>query len=713
MSASSPAFRVGTRSSELALIQARQTLAEFSRRLPLTSFELVPFDSPGDRDRQTDLRVSPADFFTRDLDEAVCTGVVDAAVHSAKDVPDPVPEGLDWCWLPWREDPRDALVVRAGSLLEDLPTAPRIGVSSERRERFCRDRFPMGQLLPIRGNIEHRLALLDAGDFDLLVMAAAALQRLGLPERITSYISLDELPVPEGQGVLCLTFRTGDPRLQGLRSLFVKSVTFAGAGVGTADQITRAVAAALADCDVCFHDSLIPADVLSLVSPRATVVSVGKRSGQHSAEQVDINQRLADACRKGQRVVRLKGGDPAIFGRLAEEIDTLDALALPHRILPGISALNAVAPTSGILLTERGISRGFTVLTPRQAGGALASIGESARPRLPIVAYMAVKACGQVSADLLAEGWSPDTPAAMVFGAGCPEGFTVRAPLSALAEQVAGIDTPLPGLLVVGDIAGREPSRQGPLGGRRVLLTCSEALQEKTARLVLDFGGTPIRFPLIRLAATEAAAALRLGEFDWLVVTSPSAVRCFFDALEAQRVDLRTLPRIAVCGPGTAEAFASRSLFPDLCAPQDFGAESLLDTFTREVPTGSRILRLRSDKAGPDLADLLRMNGYETTDCISYRNETVAVETLPACDDMVFASASAVEAFGQRWGIEALQGHPTVCIGKPTQRALLALGVEPAAIGLEATMPGCIEALAAYHVNRALAGLGGPQETPR
>ena len=121
--------------------------------LPSLTFELVSFSSPGDRDRQSDLRTSPGDFFTRDLDEAILNGHLDFAIHSAKDLPDPMPEGMDWCWLPWREDPRDALILAPGRRVEDLSAFPVIGVSSERRELWCRKHFPDAVLNPVRGNI--------------------------------------------------------------------------------------------------------------------------------------------------------------------------------------------------------------------------------------------------------------------------------------------------------------------------------------------------------------------------------------------------------------------------------------------------------------------------------------------------------------------------------------------------------------------------------
>jgi uroporphyrinogen-III synthase len=303
----------------------------------------------------------------------------------------------------------------------------------------------------------------------------------------------------------------------------------------------------------------------------------------------------------------------------------------------------------------------------------------------------------------------------MVFGAGCPEGFSVRATLATLPERVAETDTTLPGLLIVGDVAGRETACHGPLGGRRVLLTCSEALQEKTAREVLDRGGTPLPFPLIQLVSTGdvGKAAARLTAFDWLVVTSPSAARGFLDTLAAQRVDFRTIPRIAVCGSQTGAEFVERGLYPDLCPPRDFGADALVAAFTKDVPPGEHVLRLRSDKAGTRLADALREAGYLVEECISYRNESVPMVELPEFDDVVFASASAVEVFVDHWGADRLAGRSVVCIGKPTAAALRAQGIEPSAIGLEATMPGCVEGLAAFHVSRSLGAASERQEMDR
>ncbi|MBI2437763.1 MAG: hydroxymethylbilane synthase, partial [Lentisphaerae bacterium] len=190
MRKSSRVLRAGTRSSKLALVQARSALRNLQAALPGIAFEEVHFSSPGDRDRASDLQESPPDFFTRDLDQALSASKLDCAIHSAKDLPEPMPAELDWCWLPWREDPRDALVLSIGKGLAELPAQPRLGVSSARRADYGRKRFPKAHLLPIRGDIEDRLAQLDAGAYDLALMAGAALRRLGLDDRIAEWIPL-------------------------------------------------------------------------------------------------------------------------------------------------------------------------------------------------------------------------------------------------------------------------------------------------------------------------------------------------------------------------------------------------------------------------------------------------------------------------------------------------------------------------------------------
>ena len=233
-------LKTGARNSALSITQTKNTVKELEQVFPSVVWDIVPMSSPGDRDKRSDLRKSDPDFFTRDVDEALINGEIDCAIHSAKDLPYPLRKEIDWFWLPWREDPRDVLVGKvSGKQNEEKkePNTPtlqhsnlRIGISSERREEYCRERFPDAELLPIRGNIEERVAQLDEGKYDLLIMAAAGLKRLGMEDRISEYIPLTEMPPPLGQGFIAVTFRTGDSRFETMRKLFVKPVIFAGGG---------------------------------------------------------------------------------------------------------------------------------------------------------------------------------------------------------------------------------------------------------------------------------------------------------------------------------------------------------------------------------------------------------------------------------------------------------------------------------------------------
>lgn len=716
-----PVLRFGARSSPLSLVQSGNALVTLQGLLPDVRLELVPMSSPGDEDRRTDLRVSDPDFFTRYLDDAVRDGRLDGALHSAKDLPDPMPDSLDWAWLPWREDPRDAIVLRPGVQPSDLGDAPVVGVSSDRRVEWCRERWPNAVAKPIRGNIDDRIAQLDAGDYDLVIIAYAALLRLDLAHRATEVLSLDELPTPAGQGYLALTFRPGDARMQILRSLFVKATRFVGGGPGDAGLCTLAGRDAIAACDVCLYDALVSHDLLRHLPPTAEAIFVGKRGRTYTVGRDEMQDLIELYQRRGIRLVHLKGGDPAIFGRLVEQVDGLNARALPYRVIPGVSSLTAASSATGLLLTRRAVNRGFTALTCRTAEGeSLAAIGADERRGMPLVFFMGVFKTAHIAAELIADGRSPDEPAAMVFGASMPEQTIITGTLSTLADRLVGAPTHLPGLLIVGTTASAQYvfPPLGALGGRRVMLTCSLDLMPEALRLVEDGGGWPIQQPLIALEASRVPDILdalrQLASFDWLVLTSPAAVRCLFDLLPGVGVDLRRLPRLLVNGPGTADALRAHGVYADAqpAAGSGYTADAMLAVARQTIKSGQRVLRLRSDKAGDAVATALRDQGAVVHDVVLYHNVALAQPPSAATagepphlapfDDVCFASGSAVDTFVAAWGTAPLAAAVVVAIGGPTAAALRRHGVEPTIIPPDATIADCIASLAAWHVNRRL-----------
>ncbi len=666
---------------------------------------MVPITSGGDCDRTTDLRQSPVDFFTRELDQALLNEKVDCAIHSAKDLPDPMPEGVDWFWLPWCEEPRDALIMAEGITRSDLPQSPVIGVSSERRADYAAKNFPDGIQKTIRGNIEERIKQLDDGKFDLIIMAAAALVRLNLEARITEWISLKELPVPDGQGWLAVTFRQNDRNMLALRNRFVKSVTFAGAGAGGADSCTIATLRELQRCDICLYDSLADPALLKELPSEAEAINVGKRCGAHTMKQDEITELVCTLVRRGKKIVRLKGGDPGIFGRLAEETDALQKLEIPFRVIPGISALQMSTTATGMLLTRRGESRGFCAMTPRRKDGGTTPVTASTRAQLPIALFMSIKASADVTSDLIDDGLDPATPSAIVFGAGSDEEFIIREPLKDIAAAALVADTSLPGLLLIGNITGYGfPTYSGALDGRRILLTCSDALQKQTADCVRDFGGRPIQRPLISLQATDKALEQikHIATYDWIILTSPSAVRCFMELVKDINIDLRKIPKFLVCGSGTARALNDYGLHVDAMPEKGFSAAALLEIARQTITPGERVLRLRSAKAGTDVAEGLQEIGAEVEDCIIYTNEQIKYDSLPCFDAIFFASASAVEAYLDQWGTKFLANITILTIGKPTVKALEAVGLKPTIISIEATVADSINTLASYYTVQSI-----------
>jgi uroporphyrinogen III methyltransferase/synthase len=695
----STVFKAGTRGSKLALLQTRQALDKCQQRLPGVRFDMVPLTTPGDLDRSTDLRDSPADFFTRDLDESVLTGQLDCALHSAKDLPDALPAGLDFFWLPWREDPRDAIVLRLQQ--HKLPPPPhRIGVSSERRAAYCRQHFPDAAVVSIRGNIDERLAQLDRGDVDLLIMAAAALRRLGLEARIHEYIPLHEMQVPAGQGAIAMTFGKGDPRFIAVRNLLVHPVVLAGAGVGSADNATRATITALRNCDVCFHDSLIPPGLLEELPAATRKVLVGKRAGHHSVTQAETSRQLVASAKQGWRVVRLKGGDPTVFGRLAEEAEALQAEQLPFRVLPGVGTFSVAAARTGILPTRRDAARCFTVMTPRKAGCAdVAPLLPAERLHSGQILYMAREAVVQVAQQYLAEGMAAETAVAVIYDVGGPREEVVSATLGGIDSVLPPGTDDRPALVFIGESA--DPrfrfKTHAPLEGQRLLYCGAREGLAKAEAAVARYGGRFVPLPMIALElCPEALAEIgALRDYDWVIITSPSCARLLINACRRQEIDLRRMPALMVAGPGTASVFAENGLFPEVVAEEKFGIAGLVNQLGKIEWHGRNVLRLRSDVAGARLTERLREKGAMVRDVAFYRNRKLRYDALPEFDAAVFTSVSAAKAFADNFGTDVLKGKTVCAIGPPTSEYLRAQDAGMAvAEAVTSTIAGCIEAVA-------------------
>lgn len=707
-------LKTGARDSRLSRIQTEFALSGIKALCPDGfEFPLFYMKSPGDRDQKSDLRITPDDFFTRDLDEALRRGEIDIAVHSAKDLPPKLADDFDFGWLPWREDPSDALILREGETLAELPENPRIGVSSIRREEWCLKKMPGCVLEPVRGVIEDRLSKLDRGEYDALLMATAALNRLGLQHRITLKIPQDEMELPDGQGVLAITFLKDHPVAPYLRNLFVPSVILAGAGAGRAGTATIETVNALLRAEVCICDALLDRSLLSYLPAEAIVIEAGKRCGSSGSGQNEINEWIVRYARRGFRVVRLKGGDPGIFGRLSEEVTALDEFHLPYVVYPGISSFQTASTGTGMLLTKRSASRGFSILTARKEAGKEGRYenGFPALPELPDfgtlpkVFFMGLHQCESIFNELISKGADATTPAAAVFWAGSSNEEILKGTLGSLPKLIEARNAFLeqgdtgrltaPALLMTGEhVPGYYKGvSAGPLFGKKILITGSALFNSRAEKLVIDLGGKPILFPLIELSGTDTSDALlqNLSDFNLVIVTSPSSVGFFIQALLRIKKDLRAVQKIAVCGKETGNALRRFGIEPDFEPVSDYGAAGLIELLKEKkvlqtTNSSYKVLRVASDRAAGTIGSFLAASGADLYEAVLYKTKLrqFSVAEFPDADILFFASPSAVFSLSVVFPGNSFSNKVLLPIGRPTAKAMEECGLTPYLIPSEA-----------------------------
>jgi uroporphyrinogen III methyltransferase/synthase len=477
------------------------------------------------------------------------------------------------------------------------------------------------------------------------------------------------------------------------------TVSLVGAGPGDPGLLTRRGEALLRDAEVVVYDRLAARALLELAPTTAELVDVGKAPGRAAMSQDDINALLVARGREGKRVVRLKGGDPFVFGRGGEEAEACIAAGVPFEVVPGVTSAIAAPAYAGIPVTHRGVSTHVTIVTGHEdpAKGAddtdwdaLAKLGGT------LVVLMGAGRVNEVAKALIAGGRSGDTPVAAVRWGTRPEQRTTRATLATIADA----EVEPPSAIVVGDVAALDFGwfERAPLFGRRIVVTrAREQASELRGRLEA-LGAEVIELPVIAIEPVDFQIP-PLGSFQWLVLTSVNGVDAFFNrGLGADGVDTRALAdiRIAAIGPGTARALEQRGIRADL-VPERFVAESLLDAF----PEGSgHVLIARAEVARDVLPDGLRAKGYDVTVLPVYR--TVVAEPDPTALELVrggkvdactFTSSSTVENFCDVVGALPTPPPLVVSIGPVTSETARARGLH---VDVEAdphTIDGVIEAL--------------------
>lgn len=392
-------------------------------------------------------------------------------------------------------------------------------------------------------------------------------------------------------------------------------VFLVGAGPGSPGLLTLRAAELLASADLVLYDQLVPKRLLDFVNPKAEQVCVRELPGNHPDKYPHIHSLLIEKAREGKRVVRLKGGDPLIFGRGGEEAESLRAAGIPYEIVPGVTAAIAAAAYLDMPLTHRNYSSAVALVTghelPSKPGNRL---DWAALAKFPgtLAIYMGISRLPLIIEQLLKHGRDPDSPAAIVERVSLGEMRSVYATLSTLdtARRNAGLESP--GLILVGDAISRRIEQSWfqsrPLFGQRVLITRPGHQAGPFMRRLEELGAVPFRMPCIEIrppsdlsSLDQAIREIREEQWDWIVFSSANGVRGLMDRLIELGRDARDFHRVrfAVVGPKTAECLAEYRLKADRIASSEFSADALAADLKSDV-LGSRVLLVKG-KQGRDL----------------------------------------------------------------------------------------------------------------
>ncbi len=490
------------------------------------------------------------------------------------------------------------------------------------------------------------------------------------------------------------------------------SVALVGAGPGDPGLITVRGLALLRGADVVVYDRLGTAALVGLARPGAELVDVGKVPGRPRSTQVGINTLLVEHARAGKSVVRLKGGDPFVFGRGGEEAEALAAAGIPFEVVPGVTSALAGPAVAGIPVTHREVAASVAVATGHEAAGkagsrldwsALASADTA-------VLLMGVARLPAITRALIDAGVPRSRPAAVVQDASLPSQRTVVATLGTIGARAKKAGIRAPAILIAGEVVRLREALGGwdtrPLSGKRVVVTRTREQASELSSILRELGAEVVEAPAIRIAPPRsfgpldrAVGRLWAGDYAWAVFTSANGVRAFAERLKAAGLDARAFAAtsVAAVGPGTAEALAKIGIVADL-VPPSFTTAAVGEAF----PRGSgRVLLARADKVEPDLDVALGDKGWTVERVVAYR--LLGLRSMPAgvqravlngdVDVLTFASGGTVRAF-----VSLLRGKPgrgtkVVCIGPVTAKAARAAGLRVHRVATEHTIPGLVAAV--------------------
>jgi len=494
-------------------------------------------------------------------------------------------------------------------------------------------------------------------------------------------------------------------------------VYLVGAGPGDPGLVTARGLTLIRSCDVLLYDRLVPPQLLD-EAPDAECIFVGKRPGEEHSRQLVADALMIERAKAGAMVVRLKGGDPFVFGRGGEELELLVQADVPFEVVPGVTSVTSAAAYAGIPVTHRGMARNFAVLTANEEAEGSIPWDQMATGPDTLVLMMGVRALRRVAERLIAKGRDPQTPAAVVEWGTLPRQRVVTGPLEKIGELASDAGIRPPATTYIGEVVKLRDTiswfERRPLHGVRVVVTRAKHQAQAFGDILAESGAEVIYLPTIEIVDPEtfvdvdlAAKKLAEGLYAWVVFSSANGLEKFFERIDACGYDSRAFARtkVAAVGSVTATMLEERGIKADFL-PETFTAEALTASMDRGV---GRVLLPRVENGPTDILQLLRGAGWTPEECATYRNvlgsaSQPSLERVRAgrYDVVTFASASAARAFvelvgdPQELGLapESEPGHLSVaCIGPRTADAARELGFRVEVVADEHTAQGLNHAL--------------------
>ncbi|MGD8344257.1 MAG: uroporphyrinogen-III C-methyltransferase [Desulfobacterales bacterium] len=501
-------------------------------------------------------------------------------------------------------------------------------------------------------------------------------------------------------------------------------VYLVGAGPGDPGLITEKGKECIQRANVIIYDYLASPALLKYAATSAELIYVGKKGGDHTLSQDEINSLLVDKAQSGGVITRLKGGDPFIFGRGGEEAEVLVKAGISFEVVPGVTSAIAAAAYAGIPLTHRQLTSTLAFVTghedptKEETGINWSSLASGIGT---LVFFMGVKNLPNIAERLIAHGKSPDTPVALIRWGTTSRQKTVTGILGTIADRARAAGLKAPAIIVIGDVVDLRQSlkwfEDRPLLGKRIVVTRARQQASDLVRLLTDLGAECLECPTIEIKPPKDLQPLKdavanVSAYDWIVFTSVNGVGFFFEQLFAAGKDVRVLGHLktAAIGPATAARLLEFGIISDI-VPKTYRAESVVDAFKKEKLNAKKILLPRAKEARPILPRELKKMGaavteipaYETVKAVEKSDDLIRMLKDKRVDMITFTSSSTVKNFKALLPAKEVAGliqDVTIAsIGPITSETAKELGFDVHITAQSFTIPGLVDAILQYYKN--------------